>query len=248
MRGRFASHRFRRRAAWVATALAVAGVVAFLGIRFENTGHKIPQKFTNKPVQRVAPEPKADPFTPVERSAVRAVATRFIRSAVYRQNVDDSWGITTAQLHQGLTRSAWAKGSIPVVPYAGNAVAQVRWKLDFSYPNQVGLKVAFYPKPASGVDRQVFEIELENHGTDSTPNWLVSYWAPSGGPQLQNTGPGGPPISIGTPRGNLGAVWLIAPFGVIVGVLVGLVAFLVVRGRVRRVRAQRLYNSSSSPS
>ena len=248
MRRRFASSRFRRRTAWLGTALAVAAVVAFVAIRYGNTGHRFAQTFSSTPVQRVAPEPKADPFTPTERHDVTAVATRFIQAAVYRRRVDDSWKITTAKLHQGLSRTAWAKGQIPVVPYQGNAVAQVRWKLDFSYRDDVGLKVAFYPKPGSGVARQVFEIELENHGTDRTPNWLVSYWAPSGGPELQNAGAGGPPLSIGTSRSQLGAVWLFAPFGLILAGLVGLVVFLVVRGRLRRIRAERLYSSTSSPS
>ena len=248
MRRRFASSRFRRRMAWLGAALAVAGIVAFVSIRYANTGHTFSQSFSSTPVQRVAPEPKADPFTPTERHDVTAVATRFITSAVYRRRVDDSWEITTAKLRQGLSRSAWAKGQIPVVPYQGSAVAEIRWKLDHSYRNAVGLQVAFYPKPGSGAARQVFEIELENHGTDKTPNWLVSYWAPSGGPELQSAGAGGPAIAIGTSGGQLGAVWLFAPFGVILVGLLGLVVFLVVRGRLRRIRAERLYSSSSSPS
>ncbi len=234
--------------AWLGTAIAVAAVIAFVAVRYENTGHEFAQNFSSAPVQRVAPEPKADPFTPTERHDVTAVATRFIESAVYRRRVDDSWEISTAKLHQGLSRVAWAKGQIPVVPYQGNAVAEVRWKLDHSYRDNVGLQVAFYPKAGSGAARQVFEIELENHGTEKTPNWLVSYWAPSGGPQLQSAGAGGPALSISTSRGQLGAVWLFAPFGVILAGLVGLVVFLVVRGRLRRIRAQRLYSSSSSPS
>ena len=101
-------------------------------------------------------------------------------------------GSRPPSLHQGISRADWASGEIPVVPYSADAVAEVRWKLDYSYAKDVALKVAFYPKPGSGAARQIFEIELENHGTDATPNWLVSYWAPSGGPQLQTAQPGGP--------------------------------------------------------
>ena len=239
---RLASSRFRRRAVWVGALAAVAGGVALLVVFVGNTGHTVPQRFEAGKPQVVPPPPKPDVFTAAERRDVRAVATRFVESAVYRRHVDDSWGITTAQLHQGISRADWANGEIPVVPYSAEAVAEVRWRLDYSYAKDVALKVAFYPKPGSGAARQIFEIELENHGTDATPNWLVSYWAPSGGPQLQNAQPGGPKAPVvGVGRGQLGAVWLFAPVGLIVGGLVGVIVFVVVRARLRRMRADRLY-------
>ena len=204
-----------------------------------NTGHTVPQRFEAGKPQVVPPPPKPDVFTAAERREVRAVATRFVESAVYRRHVDDSWAITTAELHQGISRADWASGEIPVVPYSADAVAEVRWRLDYSYAKDVALKVAFYPKPGSGAARQIFEIELENHGTDATPNWLVSYWAPSGGPQLQNAQPGGPKAPVvGVGRGQLGAVWLFVPVGLIVGGLLGVIVFVVVRARLRRTRGR----------
>jgi hypothetical protein len=246
---RLASSRFRRRAGWVVALVAVAGGVALIVVLVGNTGHTVPQRFEAGKPQVVPPPPKPDVFTAAERREVRAVATRFVESAVYRRHVDDSWGITTADLHQGISRTDWASGEIPVVPYSADAVAEVRWKLDYSYAKDVALKVAFYPKPDSGAARQIFEIELENHGTDATPNWLVSYWAPSGGPQLQNVQPGGskaPVVGVG--RGQLGAIWLFVPVGLIVGGLLGVIVFVVVRARLRRTRADRLYTSRTSPS
>jgi hypothetical protein len=246
---RLASSRFRRRAGWLGALVAVAGGVALIVVLVGNTGHTVPQRFEAGKPQVVPPPPKPDVFTAAERREVRAVATRFVESAVYRRHVDDSWGITTADLHQGISRADWASGEIPVVPYSADAVAEVRWKLDYSYAKDVALKVAFYPKPGSGAARQIFEIELENHGTDTTPNWLVSYWAPSGGPQLQTAQPGGPKAPVvGVGRGQLGAIWLFVPVGLIVGGLLGVVVFVVVRARLRRARANRLYTSRTSPS
>jgi hypothetical protein len=247
--GRLASSRFRRRAGWVGALVAVAGAVALVVVLVGNTGHAVPQRFQAGKPAVVPPAPKPDVFTAAERREVRAVATRFVESAVYRRHVDDSWSITTAKLHQGISRADWASGEIPVVPYSAEAVAEVRWKLDYSYAKDVALKVAFYPKPGSAAARQIFEIELENHGTDATPNWLVSYWAPSGGPQLQNAQPGGPKAPVvGVGRGQLGAVWLFVPVGLIFGGLLGVIVFVVVRARLRRTRADRLYSSRTSPS
>lgn len=248
MRRLLGSSRFRRRGAWLAVCLAVAGVVAFVGIHFSNTGHPVRQHFTAQKPQLVAKSPKTDVFTRAEQRQVRAVAVRFIRSAVYRKNVAESFALTTSGLRQGESRAEWASGTIPIVPYPARAVATVRWLLNYSYEAEVGLKVAFYPKPASGVDRQVFDIALQNHGTAAAPRWLVSYWAPSGGVQLSRADSRVRAIDTAPPRPALGAIWLLVPVGVIFGGLVGVVAFLGVRGRIRHARATRLYRSSSSPS
>jgi hypothetical protein len=248
MRRLLASSRFRRRSGWLAVCLAVAGVVAFVGIHYSNTGHKEQQRFTSQKPQLVAKSPKADVFTPAEQKQVRAVAVRFVESAVFRNHLADSFAITTSGLRQGESRSEWAKGTIPIVPFPKRAVDTVRWRLNYSYANEVGLKVAFYTKPSSGVDRQVFDISLENHGTARAPRWLVSYWAPSGGLQLSRADPRAPSVDPAPPKPELGAIWLLVPVGLIVGGLVGVVVILAVRGRIRHSRARRLYRSSSSPS
>jgi len=245
------SSRFRRRAGWLTVCLAVAGGVAFVGIRFSNTGHPEKEVFQPGKPQLVPKTPKADAFTPAEQRQVRAVAVRFIESAVYREHVADSFALTTSGLHQGLSRADWAKGTIPVVPYPRNAVGNVRWRLDYSYVKEVGLKVAFYPKPRSRVDRQIFDITLQDKGKAGAPHWLVSYWAPEGGVQLAQADPRAPAVDTDPPKPPLGAVWLFVPIGLIVGGLVGVIVFVAVRGRVRHrraVEAARLYRSSSSPS
>jgi hypothetical protein len=233
---------------WLGAVVAVGVLVAVLGTHFSNTGHALRQNFRPGKPQLVAKNPKPDPFTAVERRQVRAVAIRFIETAVYRRHVGDSFALTTGGLRQGLSRSQWASGAIPVVPYPASAVQSVRWRVDYSYAHEVGLKVAFYPKPGSGVDRQVFDIALRKEGTAASSPWLVSYWAPSGGAQLAAADPRAPSLPTVPPKPPLGAIWLVLPIGVIVGGIAGLIAFLVVRERVRHSRAMRLYRSSSSPS
>jgi hypothetical protein len=245
---RLSSSRFRRRAARLGVCAGVAGAVAFVGIHYSNTGHTLPQSFGPGKPQLVPRSPKSDPFTPAEQRQVRAVAIRFIETAVYRKHVGDSFALTTGELHQGLSRADWARGTIPVVPFPEQAVDTVRWRFDYSYAKEVGLKVAFYPKVASGVQRQIFDIALQNHGKAGVPRWLVSYWAPEGGAQLAQADPRATAIDTTAPKPALGAVWLILPVGVIVGGVVGVIAFIAIRGRIRQRRAVRLYRSSSSPS
>jgi hypothetical protein len=244
MRRLLASPRFRRRAAWVGSVLILAGALAFVGVRFANTGQKYAAPFTEEPVQRPPRTPRSDPFTAAERKQVRAVAVRFIETAVYRKNVDDSWEITAPALHQGLSRAEWASGSIPVVPYPQEAIQVVRWRVNYSFVRTVGLKVAFYPKPTATVLRQVFDIELHNFGTDARPRWLVSGWTPSGGPTLAAAAPGiGPPVNdLGPLKSALRPIWLLLPVGLIAGSLLSLLLWLALRGWFRQARANRAYS------
>jgi hypothetical protein len=220
--------------------------VALLGIYFSNTGHPVPSVYASGPVARVPPNPKTDPFTPDEQRQVRAVATRFVSSAVLRKNTGDSWEIATARLRQGLSQAQWASGSIPVVPYPAEAVALVRWRLSYSYGRRIGMKVAFFPKPGAQVNRQVFDIELQNAGSSAKPKWLVSDWVPSGGAQLSAAGPGSgrPPVAAGTSHGSIRPIWLLAPVGLIVGSMLALLLWLSLRGWLRASRANRAYLKS----
>ena len=189
-----------------ACCLAVAGGVAFLGVHFSEHrahGSRSPSR-PGKP-QLVPQEPEAGRRSPRPSSSRSGRSpTRFIESAVYRKHVDDSWALTTRELHQGLSRSDWASGEIPVVPYPANAVAEVRWQLDYSYADDVGLKVAFYPKPRLG-RRRARSSRSRSRTTARRDRRTGS--SPTGrrpaGAQLQNAQPGGPKAPVvGVGRGS----------------------------------------------
>ena len=129
MRRLLASSRFRRRSGWLAVCVAVAGAVAFVGIHYSNTGHREEQRFTAQKPQLVDESPKPDVFTAAEQKQVRAVAARFVETAVFRNHVADSFALTTSSLREGESRSEWATGTIPIVPFPKKAVDTVRWRL-----------------------------------------------------------------------------------------------------------------------
>jgi hypothetical protein len=239
------SPRRRRRLAWIGSVLVITGTLAFLGVQFANTGHDYTSPFLPGPVDRPPAAPKPDPFTAVERREVRAVAVQFISTAVYRKNVDASWAISGPALRQGFTRAAWAKGSIPIVPYPEKAIREVRWRLNYSFESRVGLKVAFYPKPGAGIARQVFDIEVSNVGSATKHHWIVSDWTPSGGPQIAAAAPGASQAQFGPRKSEVRPIWLLAPIILIVGSLLGLLAWLGVRRWIRQSRANRAYSNMS---
>jgi hypothetical protein len=247
VRSLLASPRRRRRVLWLGVVVAVAAVATILGVFFPNTSptrHGAP--FTKEPVQTIPPLPQSVEFTAQERKEVSAVAGDFIATAVFRQRLDHSYDLVLPSFHQGLTRKEWRTGNIPVVPYPRDAVAFMRWKLDYSYTNRVGMHVAFLPKQTAKVGGMVFAIELKNVGTADHHRWLVSYWTPSGGQILSNAQrarAAGQPVTL---KPRLGAGWIFVPIGGLLALIVLVPTVLAVRGWLARRRVDRTYGTLSS--
>ena len=248
MKGLLASPRRRRRAAWLAVALAVAGTITILAVFYPNTSPtRKSAPFTKEHVQTVAPLPQSVPFSARDRKEVNAVADEFIATAVFRQHLDDSYDLVVPEFHQGLTRKEWRTGNIPVQPFPRDAVLLMRWKLDYSYKNRVGLKVAFLPKPQAKVGGVVYAIELTKVGASAHHRWLVSYWTPSGGEILSQAQRAAAAGGQSEPaKARLGAGWIFAPIGALLGLIVFVPATLAVRGWLARRRVEQTYRTLSS--
>jgi hypothetical protein len=217
-----------------------AGTAALIGIFFSNTGHKNASHFRRGRPQLVAPNPKSVAYTAREQREVGVVAQQFVATAVLRNHPERSYDLTDAAFHQGMTRAEWRTGNIPVVPYPRTALAVVKWKLDYSYKDRVGLKVSFQPKRTATVGGMVFNIELHRAGAPGHEHWLVGYWTPAG---LASPAPvaTGKPTGAIQPRAGLGAAWLVVPIAFVLGLILLVPTVLVVRGWRRRVRAERAY-------
>ncbi|HEX6700159.1 MAG TPA: hypothetical protein VF101_05455 [Gaiellaceae bacterium] len=247
MRRFLASPRRRRRVFWLAAVLALAAAATILGVYFPNTSPtRHSAKFTKEPVQTVAGPPQSVAFTAQERKEVNAVAGDFIATAVFRERLDHAYDLVVPSFRQGLTRKEWRSGNIPVVPYPQDAVALMRWKLDYSYTNRVGMHVAFLPKQTAKVGGMVFAIELKNVGSADHHRWLVSYWTPTGGQVLSNAQrarAAGQPVTL---KPRLGAGWIFAPIGGLLALIVLVPTALGVRGWLARRRVDRTYGTLSS--
>jgi hypothetical protein len=231
--------RRRRLIVWGAAALVV-GAVAFSMIRWSNTGtHYDIAADTTEP----APQPtvKPAPFTPVVRRAVLDTASRFLRTAVVREHVEDSWELTAPSLKAGYTRKTWATQDIPVAPYP---VDVARWDIDYSLEGVVGLKVALFPRRGEEIPAAVFDMQLRAFGKGKDRRWLVDSWTPTSytgvpqGPLLG--GSNQPPPEY---KSRLGVWWLFLPLGIILLALT-VPAFVVGRGWWRDRRAARRYEAS----
>jgi hypothetical protein len=141
------------------------------------------------------------PERPVARTArsLQApldTAAKFVRTAVARKSVGESWELVAPTYvgKEEFTKRTWALGDIPVQPFP---VDRARWDLDYSYRNEVGLLVALFPPRGSKVRATVFNIDLRAFGKGKQRRWLVEYFGPAGTGTIATGG-----------RGTLGATGL----------------------------------------
>lgn len=245
MRTWLASPRRRRRLARLGLAALVVGGAVTAGVVFRDSGRTF--EYTGpvdtRPVQTVEEDiPVA--FTKQVRGEVLPIASRFVATAVKREQLDVSWKLVHPELRQGYTLEQWRTGEIPVVPYP---VAGAKWDLQYSFRDTVGLYVLLYPPEGEEVLPTTFMLELKNVGGARHHRWLVSSWVPSpaavenavsrraGSTQLAI------PESGSFEQGKLNALWLIVPVAGTFGLVMALLAFFIVRSWHRNRRAMRAY-------
>jgi hypothetical protein len=253
--GRLSSPRFRRRALKLSGLAAVAGLATIVSILFWNTGHTYDSPVRpNEPA--VIPEVRHNVvLSDKDRRQVLATAAHFVRTAVRREHTAESFDLVSEQLRTGFTRRRWATGNIPVQPYPVDAA---RWKMDYSYADEVGLSVYVIPERGEQLSPMVFLLSLTRAPSGE---WRVDSWVPrpgSGGgspPGTQSpSSAAGSTEAVGTSTvppassGRGSGLWLAVPFVLVLsGVAFGLSH--VIRERRAVARAERAYrNSSSSPS
>ena len=212
------SPRRRRRLAWAIAALIPLAALVVLGVEFSNTAPKSPQP-TASGGWVPPPEQKSVHYPATRMAKPYTVASKFVATAVARHDVASSWEITAPSLRQGMTRSQWASGDIPVVPFP---VAAAKWWLDYSYPREVGFKVGLFPKKGSDVRATIFFIDLKAFGRGKGQQWLVESFVPGvvrglgSSPSQSGAQASGLP-DLGARRASgssqLSAAWLLVPVG-----------------------------------
>lgn len=241
----FSSPRRRRRTLKVGLVLAVAALAAIAAVFFSNTGHSNEAPFTKERVQLVAPTPKTVKLSKTDARDALVVAAEFVSTAVLRNHTERSYDLSDRAFHQGLTRDQWKTGAIPVAPYSEDDLDVVKWRLDYSYENRVGLKVYLQPKPTAKVGGLAYNVELHQVGPPKHRHWLVDYWTPAGqqGPAPSKAAASGTFTPPAQTKAALGAIWLLLPIGFILALILCVPIVLAVRGWRRRVRADRAYDA-----
>jgi len=222
-----ASYRWRRRLIWLTVTAGVVGAALAIGFIWPNTAPPEQTEPRGRSI-KVAPEPKKVALKVRERTAALAVASRFIDSAVARNNVDRAWGLVTPTMRAGYTRKQWDSQELPGIPPF--PVASARWRLQFSDEKGIGFTMALFPTRASHQQAQVFMIGLHKVGAGTHRHWLVDNWqaAPTtGGQAVDGGGSNGgtldqitPKVAATSAKAKESPVWLLIPVGLLSLVLV----------------------------
>jgi hypothetical protein len=170
--------RVKRLAPWVAGLVLAAGIAAAI-VAFAPDKNPAPEKLSQTPNQ--APQTAKPKTVPLGKDTT-AVARKFLKTAVAREDLGAAWKITSPNIHGGLTHKEWMTGNIPVVPYPIKSLAVARFKIDWSYANEAGIEIALLPKDSAGIKPQVFFVLLKRVGPAGKSHWLVDSWVPRSTP------------------------------------------------------------------
>lgn len=121
------------------------------------------------------PTPATVRFSP----AARAVARKFVLTAVARKNLKDAYALAGPGVREGMTLKQWMTGNIAVVPYLVNDRTSARIGIDQSYATSAQLEVFLDTPHQRG--RIFFMTLIKRDG-----KWLVDSWAPRGSPGIPN--------------------------------------------------------------
>jgi hypothetical protein len=242
VRGILSSARIKRRLVWTGAFMVVAGGVAALIVAFPRPAKEKGVGMTTIPGD-VVKQDKPRRFSP-SKNEVLTVARKFIWTAVKRQNVADSWELVAPSLKEGYTKKSWAKGDIPVVPFP---VDHGRWRLAYSYENEIDVKVALWAPPEKKLRPVVFDLTFERVKTKNGPHWLVSGFLPtpsaSGDFGSSSRAARNNPLGIGTRKPITGGthtsgIWLFVPAGIL-----GLALLVLAALGIKGWRGKRMYRA-----
>jgi hypothetical protein len=178
----------------------------------------------------------ASRISPADRQEINRTVDAFVNSAVKRQNEDASWNVVTPSFRYGVTRSAWAKGNLPVYPYPARGTTFHSWTVDSVSPTVVDFEL-MVPSRLSKTDSIQFQGEVKKIGG----RWLINSFNPAAtfaaggtvvGPHdfTASSGGGG-----GKGVARLGSIWIGLPAALVgAGLVLVLGWFVLVWVRSRK--------------
>jgi hypothetical protein len=238
--GRLSSYRFRRRLFWTTTLAGAVAVGVALSIVFWNTGPLKTETFSGGKAD-IYVAPVAKKLTSSDRAEIVAVARKFVSTAVTREDPGNAFVLAGPSLRNGTTKAQWERGEIPVVPYP---VEDARWRVDYSYVDEVGLEVYVWPEPDAGLRPMIFLVSMIAVRNAGERRWLVDGWLPRGGRPdvLAQRRSGTSPFAAAAQErvsSKASAAWLLVLPGLLLGILVAVPLTLMAKNRRIARRAAR---------
>jgi hypothetical protein len=193
----------------------------------------------------VAAPAQAARLSRADRQAINRTLDAFVASAVKRQNPAASYDLVTAQLRAGTTRAAWAKGSLPVYPYAARGTTFHDWTIDYMLRNDVAFELMLQPRRGSKLNPIAFNGEVKK----IRGRWLVDSFYPTAIFDTQHSKVVGPNdftaqrFANDAGKSRLSVAWFAVPGALLALIVLVPLAMLLAAWRRGR-KATRAYGSS----
>ena len=252
MQRRLASPRFRRRLVLLGGGSCVIVAVVFVSVDLGNTGRSHATPIDKSKKAWVYQAPTHVRLTKHDRLELFAASSRFVRTAVSREQLDSAWNLLGPEMKAGQTRKSWDSGFNNVVPFKADAIEA--WDILYAYKDDVALDLSLVSGRRNGDNwaGKTFTVELKRD--PRSHQWLVASWVPrgvgGGGTLSPNHRSGPPPQAVSK---HVSARWLFVPAVFLGGLLLvlgaaGLHNVLRSRRASRRYAEALGYKSSSNPS
>jgi hypothetical protein len=178
------SPRMQRRAFFSGLVVLAAGIVALLvTVLLPSKSHALDTPISNVPATKV----QNDPVARVDQASIR-VGREFLLTAVQRKNLDWAYDNVHVDLKGRMSRKAWDRGNIPVIPYDARNAETTAFIPQFSLQREVEFEVFLVPKSHSiyaGARPLRFYIALRREHDRPNGRWLVSYFEPHWQPPVE---------------------------------------------------------------
>ncbi len=177
--GILSSPRTQRRLLWFSGGVLVLGVIVFLASYFTgSSGYQAP--ISHKAAQTAPKQIKAPPDP-----AAYKVARKFIETAPLRKNLDVAYPLVNGEISGGMTRKAWDKGNIAVLPYPAGNTKTAGFTVLWSYKTQLMLVVDLVARRGAHVRPHLpFFLGLVRAHNKPNGRWLVNYWEADWAPPI----------------------------------------------------------------
>ena len=239
------SPRIRRRLAWLAWIGTAVAAVAVLGV-------VLPERSSTPaataPVATVPAQVMREPRTvPPPRRALNALLDAFIPEVIAGQNLLAGWDLVTPDARGSY--DDWQSGVTPFQHFAARGTTFHGWRVDYSYPGDVGFDIFVSP-----VKRTMVSMAFRGEARKVGDRWRIAVFypqatfQPAGRTQRVWADTDLQPQAVGAAgtHARLSAVWLVAPAGVGGGLGLGLIAFAVARTLRRRSRIRQIARELAS--
>ena len=133
----------------------------------------------------VLPKEPPTPKTVKLDKTVHGLVLHFVKTAVARKDLAESYRLIGPDLREGITLKQWEAGNITVVPYPVDAKTTLAWeKPDYSYATSARVQVHVVtpdkPNQTRAQPTNTFFVSL----VKKNGHWLVDNWVPRWTPPI----------------------------------------------------------------